>query len=452
MKIIIVGCGKVGLAIVAQLSKEKHDVTIVDVNKQNVETTTNLYDVFGVVGNGASAQVLEQAGIADADLLIAMTGNDELNMLSCLIAQKIGHCKTISRIHNPEYNDELNIIKEELGLAMTVNSEQMAAEEIARLIRFPSAQKIESFAKGKVDIIKYKIPENSKLDGCRVMDLAHRFLVKMLICAVEHDNEVFIPNGEYVLHSGDLISFIATGGMATELFMKLGLGRRKISTCMIVGGGGVSYYLAKLLLRMNVRVTIIDKNRDRCNFLSDELDDEAIVICGDAVDQSILDEEGIRDMDAVCAMTNLDETNILLSLYARENSKAKLITKVHRLNYGEIISGLDLDSVICPKNIVADNIIQYVRAMQNSLGSNVETLYKIIEDRAEALEFYVKKDSPVVGIPLENLEMKEDLIVAGILHGRRAEIPHGKSIIRAGDSVVVVTTREGLNDISDILK
>ena len=451
MKIIIIGCGKIGLRLVGTLSGEDHDVTVIDTNKKVIEEITNRFDVYGFCGNGASAAVLGEVGIGGADLLIATTGNDELNMLCCLIARKIGKCYTIARIHNPEYNRELHIIKDEFGFAMTVNSEYMAAVETARILKFPSAQEIESFAKGKVEIIKYKVPEDSTLSDTKVRQIPGKYGVQVLICAVERGDDVIIPNGEFVIKSGDVVSVVATVNMATELFTRMGLAKKKIAKCMIVGGGGVSYYLADMLLKMGMRITIIEKSYERCMFLSENLEG-AIVINADAVDPTVLEEEGLREMDAFITMSNIDETNILLSLYAKKNSSAKLITKVHRIAYDDIIKSLDLDTIICPKNIVADNILQYVRAMENASGSNVETLYKIIENKAEALEFVVREGSPVSDIPLMDLKIKPNIIIACINHANKVIIPNGMSKIVANDRVVIVTTNSSLNDISDILE
>ncbi|MCR4843174.1 MAG: Trk system potassium transporter TrkA [Eubacterium sp.] len=452
MKILVIGCGKVGGNLIPTLCSENHDVTIVDTNKRNIEELTGKYDVIGVIGNGASKSILNQAGVSDTDIVMAMTGNDEINMMCCLLAKKLGGCRTIARIHNPEYDDNLNIFKEELGLAMTVNPELMAAEETSRVIvRLPSAQKIETFAKGRVELLKYKLPAGSELSGVRVSDIPKKYKVKVLIGVVERGDDVIIPNGDFVMQEGDILSVISTRDNKLAIFNKNIMSKRKVSKCMIAGGGGVAYYLARDLLKSGVRVTIIDKSLERCRFLSENLEG-AMVINADAVDTAALEEEGLREMDAFIAMTNIDETNLLLSLYAKNNSTAKLVTKVHRVSYDDIIRSFDLDTIICPKNIVSDNILSYVRAMQNSQGSNIETLYRIIGDKAEAIEFAVRGDCPVIGKTLMEMEIKPDIVVAAIIHGTKVEIPSGESVISAGDNVVVVTTRSNLKDVSDILK
>ncbi|MCR5784901.1 MAG: Trk system potassium transporter TrkA [Eubacterium sp.] len=450
MKIVIVGCGKVGYTVAGQLAKEKHNVTVIDLNRKNIDRVTNEFDVYGVIGNGVSSAVLEEADISSAELFLALTGNDELNLVCCLVARKAGGCKTIARIHNPIYAEELNVLKNELGLAMIVNSELMAATEIARILRSPSAKKIETFAKGRVEILKYRLPENSDLCNIQIKNITSKLKIEMLIAAVERGEEVIIPNGDFELEAGDVISVVTVSKKANQMLKKAGLTNSRISNVMIIGGGGISFYLTKMLMSMGIRTTIVEKNYDKCESLSETLDG-AMIIHGDAISEGVLFEEGVKDTDAFIALTNIDETNILLSLFAKKNSNAKLITKVHTLSYDDVIDNMDLDTIICPKNIVGENIIRYARALENSKGSNVETLYNIIEGKAEALEFIIKKDSAVIGKSLMELQLKDGIIIACISHGRVIEIPNGKSVIREGDSVVVVTTRKGLNDITDIL-
>lgn len=451
MDIIIVGCGKIGTILTQQLCKEGHNVSVIDIEKEAVEQTAVKYDVLGVIGNGVSCKVQRDAGIETADLLIAVTGSDEVNLLCCLFAKKTGNCHTISRIQNPIYRDDLGVIKNELGLSMTIHSEYAAALEIARLLRFPSAIKIETFVKGRVEILKYKIPEGSKLCNYSLVQISDKLRCDVLVCAVERGEEVIIPNGNFTLLEGDVISVVATPKKAVEFFKKIGVGTNKVKSAMLVGGGGITYYAAKELLNMGIDVTIIEKKRERCKILSEALP-QAMIINGDGIDQNLLLEEGLERVDSFGALTNMDEENILLSLYVKSKTKAKLITKVHKITFDDVIHSLDLGSVICPKNIVSENIIQYVRAMQNSVGSNVETLYNFIEDKAEALEFIVKEESPVTGIPLERLVLKDNIIVACINHKGKITIPKGRDIILKGDSVIVVTTNSGLDDITDILK
>ena len=451
MKIIVVGCGKVGAALIAQLSKEGHDISVIDVDSGVVTDISNNYDVLGLVGNGASHAVQMEAGIETADLLIAATDSDELNLLCCLIAKKAGGCNTIARVRNPVYNGEIGFIKEELGLSLTVNPEMAAATEAARVLRFPSAVQIETFAKGRVEIVKVRIPEGSVLDNCPLAQIHKRTGTDVLICTVERGGQVEIPNGAFVLKAGDVISIVASKQNTRDFVSRIGLKSRRVRDCMIIGGGKIAFYLAQQLIESGIRVKIIEKDRDRCEELCAALP-KAVIINADAANQHILMEEGVRECESFVTLTGMDEENLFLSLFAQECSKAKVITKVDRLDFDEIIKRLDLGTLVHPKNITADNIIRYVRAMQNSIGSNVESLYKVIENKVEALEFKIQPDSPVVGIPLSQLKVKPGVLIACITTDGKTAIPNGNSVIKEGDSVVVVTSHLGFGDIRDILR
>ncbi|ADL04576.1 Trk system potassium transporter TrkA [Lacrimispora saccharolytica] len=451
MKIIIVGCGKVGATLAEQLNNEHHDIMLIDKNANVINSMTERIDVMGVVGNGAVYKVQMEAGIQETDLLIATTNSDELNMLCCLIAKKAGNCHTIARIRNPEYDSEIRYIREELGLSMAINPEMAAAMEIARLLRFPSAIKIDTFAKGRIDILKFLVQEQSILHNMKVREVLSRLHCNVLICAIEHGSDVLIPSGESVMMAGDKISFIASPSEANKFFKQAGIDNNAVKTAMLVGGGKITYYVAKLLENTKISVKILEQNVERCNELS-ELLPRVMVIHGDASDQELLLQEGIGQTDAFASLTGFDEENIMLSLYAASQSKAKLITKVNRIAFENVIDSMNLGSVIYPKLITADTILQYVRAMQNSMGSNVETLYKIVADRAEALEFRVAKEPSIVGIPLEKLALKNNLLVACIIRRGRLISPRGKDTMEEGDRVIVVTTVTGLNDLKDILR
>ena len=450
MKIIIVGCGKVGTTIAEELYHEGHDITVIDQNAATVQTITENIDVMGLTGNGAVYQVQIEAGIQDADLLLATTNSDELNMLCCLIAKKAGDCHTIARIRNPEYSSEVTFIREELNLSMAINPELAAAREISRLLKFPSAIKIDTFAKGRVEIMKFRIPEMSVLHNMKVYEVTPRTRCDVLICAVERGDDVIIPNGSFELQSGDKVSFVASPNESMKFFHAVGIENNSAKSVLLAGGGKITYYLAKMLEETPIKMTIIERDLKRCEFLSAEIP-RAMVIHGDASNQQLLLEEGIRHVEAFAALTGFDEENIMLSLYAGRESKAKLITKVNRIAFEDVIDSMNLGSVIYPKLITADLILQYVRAMQNSLGSNVETLYKIVANRAEALEFRVGNDAPTIGIPLEKLSLKKNLLVACINRNGRILTPRGKDTIEVGDTVIIVTTNTGLNDLKDIL-
>ena len=452
MKIIIVGCGKVGTTLAEQLNRENHDITLIDTNEEAIQNISDSADVMGETGNGAIYQVQMEAGIQDADLLIATTNSDELNMLCCLIAKKAGNCHTIARIRNPEYSSEIRYIREELNLSLAINPELAAAREIARLLRFPSAIKIEPFAKGRIELLKFLIPEHSLLNDMRVMDVVNRLKSNVLICVVERGNDVVIPDGNFVMKKGDKISFIASHQESADFFKKAGVDNNIVKSAMFVGGGKLTHYLCRLLEDTKIKIKIIERDEERCRQLS-ELLPKAMIIHGDGTDEQLLLEEGIRQTEAFASLTGFDEENIMLSLYASSQSKAKLITKVNKIAFENVINSLNIGSLIQPKMLTAEIILQYVRAMQNSMGSsNIETLYKIAADKAEALEFRVKEGSPILGIPLEKLKLIDNLLVACINRGGTIITPRGKDTVEAGDTVIVVTTHTGLNDLTDILR
>jgi len=451
MKIIIVGCGKVGVTLAEQLNREGHDITVIDTDGEKLRTITVQIDIMGVEGNGAIYQTQMDAGIEEADLLIATTTSDELNMLCCLIAKKAGNCQTIARVRNPEYSQEIQFLREELNLSMAINPELAAAMEISRLLKFPSVIKIDTFAKGRVEIMKMIVPDHSRLHNMRVHEVMPKLGCNVLICAVERGHDVFIPGGNFQMKGQDKISFIASEQEANNFFNKTGIGRNSIKTALFIGGGKLTYYLAKMLENSDISIKIIEQDYKRCEDLSVKLP-KAMIIHGDGSDQQLLLEEGIDSTDAFAALTGFDEENIMLSLYAASLSDTKLITKINRITFEDVINNLNLGSIIYPKLITADSIVRYVRAMQNSLGSNVETLYKIVANKVEALEFRVESDAAMIGIPLEKLSFKPNLLVGCINRKGTIIIPKGKDMILAGDTVIIVTTQAGLKDIKDILQ
>jgi len=452
MNIIIVGCGKVGQKITEMLSLEnEHNITIIDPDYSVVSDLTNEYDIMGVEGSGTSIDILTEAGIENADILIAVTGSDEINIITCLIAKKAGNCKTIARVRRPEYRKEINLIKDELGLAMVINPELAAASEIARLIRFPSAIQIDTFAKGRVEILKFKISEDSPLCDLRIADMSTKLKSEILVCGVERGEEAAIPRGDFVLKEGDKISIVGSYENVTEFFKKIGFKMQTIRDTTIVGGGETAYYLAKQLITTGVRVKIIEKDAKRCGELC-ELLPKATIINGDGTDTRVLMEEGLEGAGSFVTLINIDEENIMLSLFAKSKTDGKIITKINKIAYDEVIKGLDLDAIIYPKNITAEYIVRFVRATNNSLGNNIETMHFILDGKAEALEFKIEKDSPVADITLENLSLKQNVLIACINRGTKVFMPHGKDVIKAGDNVIVVTTSHGFEDISDILK
>lgn len=450
MQIIIVGCGKVGRALVGQLSGEDNNVTVVDMNPDVVKGVSTFYDVMGVTGNGTSYTTLMEADTEHADILIAVTHSDEVNLLCCVVAKRAGNCHTIARVRNPIYSAERGFLRKELGLSMIINPEFAAAMEIARLLRFPSAIEIDSFSRGRIEMLRFKVREDSLLIGYALKDLSQKLSVDVLVCAVERSGNVLIPDGDFVVRGGDVLSVIAIPGNASAFFKKIGIRTNQVKNTLIIGGGEITYYLSQLLLSTGIKVKIVEKNRERCEELS-ELLPKATIICGDGSDQELLNEEHLEQMDSLVASTDIDEENIILSLYAKDKVRSKVVTKLNRLEFNDVIHSLNLDSLVYPKNITAEYILQYVRAMGNSMGSNVETLYKLMDGRVEALEFLIRPLSNMTGIRLQDMKLKKNLLVAGIGRKGKLIIPGGQDEFMPGDSVIVVTTNTGFRDIHDIL-
>lgn len=448
MKIVIIGAGKIGTTLAQRLAMEDHQVTLVDIRPEALEEVSTL-DVMTVEGNGISKETLLEAGVDKADLAIAVLSTDEENLLACLIAKKLGVGNTIARVRNPEYSSGIRLIQDELGLSMALNPELASASEMARLMRSPSAIKIDTFAGGKIELHKAQLPADSPLDGCKLMELG-KIQHGILICIVERGDEVFIPSGTFVLRGGDRISFVAKPRMAAKFFQKIGIAADPVKKVLLLGGGKISYYLARQMLDYGADVKIIESNYDTCEYLSEALP-EANIVCGDGTNERLLSQENIEKMDAIASLTGIDEENVLMSLYARSVSKAKIVTKVNRTTFAGIIDSLDLGSVFHPRDIAADHILRYVRALQNSMGSNVETLYKLVGGKAEALEFRATAKSSVCSTPLMELKLQKGLLIGAINRGGKVLTPSGKDTIEPGDTVVVVTTVTGLNDLDDIL-
>lgn len=452
MKIIIAGCGKVGYALAQQLNEEGHEITLIDNSAERLQPALSNLDLQGVVGNASSFFTLQEAGIEHADLLIAVTNQDEINLISCLIAKKASRCRTIARVRGPEYFRELNYLKECMDISMIINPEFAAANEIAQLIQIPDAMEIDSFANKKVDLLQVVISENSPLHNMKVQEFSRKFNHEVLICILVHDHQVCIPNGNSILMAGDTISVILPREKINSFYRLSKLAViKEIKDVMIAGGGMIPYYLAQALLRTGTEVKIIERNRERCDFLSDALP-KAVIIHSDATDHDLLLEEGIEKTDAFVSLTTVDEENIFLSLYANKmNGNCKKITKVNRLALDEIINDLPIGSIISPRNITTEYILQYVRSQNNSYGSNVEALYRLMDNQVEALEFLIKEDCAVTDIPFINLNLRKNLLICCIVRNGRVITPTGRDFIQKKDKVIVVTTHKGLQDISDIL-
>ena len=432
MKIVIVGCGKVGTSIASELNLAGHNIVVIDINRAAVTRLSDSIDGMGIEGNGATYETLSEAGAGDADLVIAVTARDEVNLYTCLMARTCGCPNTIARVRNPEYTNDLFRVKDILGLSMFINPELTAAVEISRLLRFSGALEIDSFSKGMFELIKVGVPKNSPLVD-RAISRIDILRGKVRICTVERDNEVYIPNGEFVIRAGDRISIASKPEIAAKFFKKAELNIARSRDVMILGGGKISYYLAQRLLKAGVNVKIIEKNAQRCEELSEMLHD-AVIIHGDCMDQDLLLSEGVEHTDGVAALMDYDEENILISMYIKNISKAKAITKVNNAHFDSIIDQIDLECVINPKKIAGEYIARYVRAVQNSLGSNVETLYRLHEDRVEALEFRAKSGSRVLNKPLAELSLKDDLQIICIARKGRIILPVGSDMILPDDS------------------
>ena len=450
LNIIIVGCGKVGATLTEQLVKEGHDITVIDKNPKRIQEITDAFDVMGIVGNGASYSLQLEAGINDADLIIAVTNSDELNLLCCTVATQVGNCSAIARVRMPDYSKEVNYLQNKLGLAMIINPELETANEAARILYLPSALEVNPFAHNMAEIVKFKIPEGNLLDNTAIAQLGNRIDNDILICAIERNGEIFIPSGNFVMKAGDLLSFVAPIKHTKNFLKEIGFKTNKVKNTMIIGGGKVAYYLAERLLRRGVSVKIIELDKARCEELSLLLP-KAIIINGDGTDQELLREEGIESCESFVPLTGIDEENILLTLYAKQVSKAKVITKINRITFSDVIDSLDLGSVLYPKYIIAEAIVAYVRAKKDSMNRNIETLYHMFDSRVEAIEFNITEPSAVTDIPLKDLRLKKNLLVSLINRNGKVLIPKGMDSIQVGDSVVVVTTHSGFSSITDIL-
>jgi len=450
MNIIIVGCGKVGEEIISRLNEKGNNITVIDIDEKKVRSTAEKYDIMSVIGNGATHAIQQEAGIKNAHLLIAVTGSDELNLLCCLIAKKSGDCQTIARVRNPEYSLEAPYLKEELALAMVINPEATAAAEIARLLRFPSAIKIDTFAKGRIELLKFRLPEDSCLVNCSVKEISTKLHCDVLVCTVERNENVFIANGDFIFAERDIISVIATPKNANTFFKKIKYRTNQVRNTIIAGGGGTTHYLTEILIKSGIDVKIIERDEKRCDELNQKFP-KIDIVHGDASNEQLLLEEGIEEAASFVSLTNMDEENILLSLFAANRTNGKIVTKINRIEFDSVIKKLELDSIINPKSLTAENIASYVRAMSNTIGSNVQTLYTIIKDKVEAAEFTVKEPSKLLNTPLMELKFKDNILIASITRMGKSIIPRGHDKIQLGDSVVVVSKHLGLKDITDIL-
>lgn len=450
MKIIVVGDGKVGFAIAKQLNQEGHDITVVE-NKANVSSSTmNQLDIVGVQGNGASLDTLLEARVPSSDLLIAATSTDEVNIICCLLAKKLGARHTIARIRNPEYNNTVRLIKDELGLSMSINPEQAAAREILRAIRFSNSIKVSSFAKGRIELAEVKVTENSPLINMRVVDINRRFKTEVLFVTILRDGEVIIPNGNTVIYENDRLTLTGSTTQLERFFIKIGiLSDRTVNEVMIVGGGRITYYLTSMLLELGMAVKIIELNKEKCINLVEKFP-QATVIHGDGTDHELLLSESLEEMDAFIALTDNDE-NVIISMFAQSHGVTHVLPKVNRVSLGFLLEKLGLENSITPKFITANQIVQYVRAMQNTVGSNVESLIKLVDDKVEALEFRVRDNCRFIDVPIKDLNIRKGIIIAYVTHKGVSKVATGDMRIQLSDTVIIISKVAGLRDINDLL-
>ena len=451
MKIVIIGDGKVGYKLAKQLSEEDYDIVMIDSNAKKLKESMNKLDIFCITGDGVSVEVQKEADVPNADLVIACASTDELNMLSCLIARRLGAKHTIARVRNPIYYQQIDVLKEDLHLSMAVNPELTVAGEISRVLIFPEVSKMETFVKGRVELVEFPLEENNPVIGKSLAEVYKAYKIKMLVCAVQRGEEVFIPDGEFVLQIGDKLHIAASHNEIESFFKKIGNRKNKVKKVIICGGGHVGYYLAKQLSALGMQVKIIEMNLERCEKLLEQLPDDVTVINGDGTDHELLDEEGLEEADAFVSLTGMDEENIITALYAKTKGVGKIVAKVNEDSRAQMVEKLGITSIVSTKSATADAILGYVRARQNSYANaNVETMYLLVDGKVEALEFLVKKDARYTGIPLKDLKTKQNNLIAAIVRKRKIILAHGNDSIQPGDSVIIITKDKKIQDIQDI--
>ena len=451
MKIVIIGDGKVGHKLTTQLSEENYDVVLIDQNEGKLKEAVNKLDIFCITGNGADVDVQRQADVPHADLVIACASTDELNMLSCLLAKRLGARHTIARVRNPIYYRQIDLLKEDLHLSMAVNPERTAANEIARVLLFPETSKVETFMKGRVELVEFIVREDSALAGLSLAEVYRKFQIKILVCAVKRGQKIYIPDGEFILEKGDKMHIVAAHQDLKSFFRALGHRNAKVKKVLICGGGHVCFYLAMQLLQVGMQVKIIEIKEKKCENLC-ELLPKATIIHGDATDHDLLLEEGIAEADAMVSLTGLDEENIILSLFAKTQGVNKIIAKVNEDSRAQMVEGLGIDSIVSAKSATADAIMRYVRARKNSYSNaNVETMYRLVNGKVEAQEFIIRKECEYTSVPLKELRTKKNTLIACIGRHRQVIIPNGDTTMKVGDSVIVVTKNHVIRNLNEIL-
>ena len=451
MKIVIAGSGKVGRSVAALLSEEGNDVTVIDQDAETITSISNDLDVICVEGNAADPETLREAGVDSADLLLTATEKDEVNMVCGIAAHHMGAKHVIARIRDPQYLHQTKFLREALGLSQIVNPEYECAKEISRILRFPGASRVDSFSKGSVEIVEHKIPKGGMLDGIKLYELSQRFGAKVLVALVERNGSALIPSGGTVLKAGDKLSITGSSQELRKFFVSIGVYKKPVRRVMIMGGGRTAIYLTKILEDNGIDVTVIEKERNKCNELCDQIP-EAHIVCGDATHKDVLLEDGIMTTDGFVALTGDDGDNIITSLYASSCNVGKIITKVNREHFAEILNNSGLESIVSPKEIVAQQLARFVRALSNSAGSSMETLYRLVDGKVEVLEFMVRDNSACIHVPLKELHLKENILISALIRGNKSILPDGNTQIQPGDHAIVVTAAGKLQDLDDILE
>jgi trk system potassium uptake protein TrkA len=450
MQIIIIGDGKVGYSLAEHLSQEDHDVTIIDKNPEALRKADEALDVMCIKGNGLSTKVLLEAGVREADLLIAATSSDEMNMVCALTGRKLGAAHTIARIRDPEYAEELSILKEDLGLDLVINPEQAAAHEIARLLRFPSATDVEHFAKGRIEFIEIKATPDMPLIGIPLRDLPDKIIKNILIGVVKRGNEIIIPNGDYQIKAGDHLNIIGKPSDIFDFSKRIGKNTQKIRTVMVVGGGRIAHYLGSVLKQYDMKSKIIEIDSNRCRELAESLPD-VLIINGDGTDKALLDSENLSEMDAFISLTGRDEDNLVSAVLAKKSGVKKVIAKITRIDYPSIFHDMGVDSILNPKLITTNYILKYVRGLSNAVGNPAETVYKIVDEKAEVLEFTANASTSFLNTPLKKLKLVDGVIIGAIARRNDIIIPHGDDVIKKGDKVIVVTVEKQIHDFNQVV-
>lgn len=449
MNVVIVGGGKVGRKLVEDFTSEGENVVLIDIKQTVCNHVEETYDVRCIAGSGTNVDVLLEAEIKKADLFIAVTANDEYNALCSVMAKKMGANRCVARIRNREYSKHLDFMRNMLGINMIVNPELATAGEISRILRFPAATKTETFAKGRIELIEFTVGEDNALCNMRLNEIYKKYKIKVLICAIQRGNGVFIPNGDFIIQSGDRLNITASHGDLTKFMREIGIIQKKVKTVMLIGGGRISFYLAKMLIESGMRVKIIEQNPQRCKELSEYIP-KADIICGDGTERHTLEEEGIDRIDALVSLTGIDEENMVIAMYAQRRGVDKVIAKVNRLSFGDLMEETDVYSIVTPKNITANMIIRYARAMMSAKDTEMRTLYRIVSNRAEAMEFIVTKPSELTSKPLSQINILDNVLIAAILRRNRLFVPDGNSTLEVGDTVIVVTTQR-IRSLADVL-